>query len=405
MKFSEYMKSKNSRMSEENKLLIFDELINNIHRRSIFSKIFMYTKVSVYSFIVLFVASGIFFHYWQEKTWPIQQNINSVNADYIWKIVKSTWEFEIINTNNTIWKELIKQWSTLNLWENSTITLKVNEWIKLYLVGPAKVKFDSYRNSNLKTIYTLNMLDWDYITVKSNSSQDKIILKSNLLNVESNENIIDLKYEKKWNAMIVENNWWNITVKKDNNLLSVNKEEKIIFWDNSVKEIENIFTDQYKKYQVDSNWKVKIILNSDKIKKFWNLLERKNTILTIWKYVLWHINKDEKRKEQGKQQLENTIKNIYNLLELKMPDLLDTKIRLNNLSNSDLESLVYWALEELNATHVVPWDYINKLKIILAYLVIVEKRNTSNNHNFPSLSSLLNYINIDSRYKKIMLQF
>lgn len=400
------MKRQNKKMTEESKLLVFDEILGNIHKKSIFSKIFMYTKVSVYSIIVLFVASSIFFHYWENKGWVIQKGLNTVNADYIWKIVQSTWAFEVINTNNTIEKELIKQWSILNLWEKSNITLKVNEWIKLYLVWPAKVKFDRYKDENKKMIYTLNMLDWDYITVKSNSSDDKIVIKSSLINVESNENIIDIKYEKKWNAMIIENNWWNITVKNKQNMLSLNKEEKIIFGDNhSIKEIENIFKDEYRKFQIDSKWQVKTILDSNKIQKLWNILEKKNTTLTIWRYVIWYINKDKKREKEGKEQLENTIKNIYTLLGFDFPSLLKTKIELAKLSVSDLESLVYWLLEKINKKYIVPWTYTKKLKIILAYLVIIEKRNKESTETFLNLSSILDYININPKYKKIMLQF
>jgi len=41
------------------------------------------------------------------------------------------------------------------------------------------------------------MLDGNYISVTSNSPSDKILLKSNVLNIESNDKLVDLKYEKK----------------------------------------------------------------------------------------------------------------------------------------------------------------------------------------------------------------
>jgi hypothetical protein len=50
------------------------------------------------------------------------------------------------------------------------------------------------------------MVDGDYLTVKSNSAKDKIVIKSKFLNIESNDKFIDLKYEKKKYATIIENN-------------------------------------------------------------------------------------------------------------------------------------------------------------------------------------------------------
>jgi len=87
MKFEEYMKQQKLKMKEENRLLVFDEIRNRIQKESIFSRIFLYTKVSVYSLLVFFIIFSLFIKAdnikYKSKNVVIKNNINTVNADYI----------------------------------------------------------------------------------------------------------------------------------------------------------------------------------------------------------------------------------------------------------------------------------------------------------------------------------
>jgi hypothetical protein len=97
------------------------------------------------------------------------------------------------------------------------------------------------------------MVDGDYLTVKSNSAKDKIIIRSNFINIESNDKFIDLKYEKKGYATIIENNGGNIIIKNKSKVLSLDKQEKLIVLPHDdINHIKNIFSDNYKKYQLTS---------------------------------------------------------------------------------------------------------------------------------------------------------
>lgn len=405
MKFEDYMKKQSLKMREEDKLLVFGEIKNKIQRQSIFSRVFFYTKISVYSLVVFFVMFGMFIqtNHKQNGNLIIENDANTVNADYIWKVIKSNWEFTIIDNKSN---KLIKKWDIVSLSEKSNITLKVNEWITLYLVWPAKLKLDYYVDSDGKKVYTLNMLDGDYITVKSNSINDNIILKSDLINIESNDKFIDLKYEKKWNAMIVENNGWNVLIKNDNSIYSLKKEEKIILWDENIETIKDILKDDYRKYSVDNKtWEIKVILRSRTITQIDNMLEKKNTIVAVWKYILWKTNNDNVWENEWKKQLIKIIENIYNILDIDIPKLLKNKISSNDIDIKDLQNLVDNLINEINKNYILLDQYVNRLKVILSYLVIVDRLNIKEWVYFENLSSLVNHLKIDKKYKEMLLKF
>jgi len=87
MKFEEYMRQQNLKMKEEDKLLVFSEIKNRIQKESIFSRVFFYTKVSVYSLLVFFVIFSLFIKTdnikYKSKNVAIKDNVNTVNADYV----------------------------------------------------------------------------------------------------------------------------------------------------------------------------------------------------------------------------------------------------------------------------------------------------------------------------------
>lgn len=410
MKFEEYMKQQRLKMKEENKLLVFGEIQNKIQRESIFSKVFLYSKVSIYSLLVFFVIFGLFIKTdntrYSSKDLTIKNNINTVNAAYVWKVIKSEWDFDIIDNGKKINKNLIEKWDIISLWINANISLKVNKGINLYLIWPARLKVDYYVNNEGIKIYTLDMLDGNYISVTSNLPSDKIILKSNILNIESNDKLIDLRYQKRWNAVIVENNGWNILIKNNKKIFSLKKKEKIIIWERNLNKIKNILNSNYKNYKVDENWTLKTILSSDKLKKLWNILERKNIIIAVWKYVLWSVNKDNNWRTSWKKQLIKTINNTYNLLNIKEPHLIKNKLqKKQDINIQELEVLVDNLISKINKNYILIDQYKKRLKIILAYLVIIEKINIKEWIHLNNLSSLVNYLQLNKKYKKILLQF
>jgi len=408
MNLYEYFKNQNYKMPEQDKLVVFDDIKTKISQESIFTRVSFYSKVWIYTVFLLFVFFWLFYYDSDLSKWLVQQNqANLVNADYIWKVLKFNWNYKVYYKGNIVNTNILKKWSVLVLSNDTNISLWINKWIKLHLLWPAKIQFNSYINQDWLCIYIINMLDWNYLSVKSNSNKDKIIIKSNYFNIESNDNLVDLKYTKKGGASLIENNWWNILVKKKNNIVPLwNNEQLVILWKDSINYIKNIFSSKYKQYQIDNNWKLKTVITAEQVKKLWYLLNRNNVIMSVWKYVLWKLNNDNRWLRFGKTQTIQTILNVYNFFGFKLPDLVKWQIQNPlSLSLSDEELLVDNLIHKINDNYIIPKEYIVRLKVILAYLVILDKMKINKNLKFDNLSSLVNYLKLDVHYKKILLTF
>ncbi len=395
-------------MPEQDKLLVFDNIRTQISQQSIFTKISFYSKVWVYTVFLLFIFFGLFLNNKQlSNNLKVENNANVVNADYIGKVIKYDWNYKILDEGTEVKTWVLKKWSILILNNNTKITLWINKWIKLHLLWPAKIQFTSYKNDQNKIIYVVNMLDGNYLSVKSNSPKDKIIIKSNYFNIESNDRIIDLKYTKKWWASIIENNGWNILVKKADKIISLkNNEQLVILWKDSLNYIKNIFNSKYKQYQIDNNWNLKTVISSEKIKELWNILNKDMVIIAIWRYVLWKLNHNDIWINYGKKNTIQILLNVYNLFWLKIPVLLKSEINNPlNLSLSDEELLVDNLIQKINAKYIMPEEYIKRLKVMLAYLVILDKMRIKSWMVFHNLSDLVNYLQLDYKYKKMLLTF
>jgi hypothetical protein len=406
MKLRNYFKNQKYTLPEDQKLLIFDNIKTQITQQSIFLRVSFYSKVVVYSLILFFVFFALFVNNNKNLSPNVivhKETIGEVYADYIGKIIQSTWDFQIFDGTKNIKTKDIFKWDILVLKNWAYLTIAVNEWIKLYVVGPAKVKLDMYKDTEGHDVYVFNMLDGDYISVKSNSAKDKIVIKSKYLNIQSDDKYIDLKYEKKWKAVIVENNGWNILVKNDKNIINLDKKEKLIVLSSKQEwYLRDLFSDSYKKYQL-SDGKLKIILSSKELKKLDNILDKKMVIIATWKYVLGTLNGDKKWQQEGKFQLIYIIKSLYHFFNVDIPPLLKTKIEKNTISTADLQALLDNLLGEINKKYIIPDMYVNRLKVMLAYMVVLE--NIKTKRKFENLSELVNYLKLDRKYKKMMLRF
>jgi len=70
-----------------------------------------------------------------------------------------------------------------------------------------------------------------------------------------------------------------------------------------------------------------------------------------------------------------------------------------------MQNLLDYLLSEIEKKYVIPADLVQRLKVILAYLVIVEKIQHKTNQTFSNLSHLVNYLKLDDKYKKMLLKF
>lgn len=407
MNLEEYFKNQKLKMPEQDKLVVFDDIKTQISNKSIFTKVSFYAKVSVYSLFLLFIFFWLFpaNNSKNRSSLQISRNINTVEAWYIWKIITFTWDFDILDNWKKLDTNIIRKWNVLVLNKKTNIILWINSWIKLYLLWPAKVRFSTYKNDEWKDIYVINMIDGDYLSVKSNSAKDKIVIKSKFLNIQSNDKLIDIKYTKDKKAVILENNGWNILINNNNNkFISLNKKEKLFVMNSEkVLYIKDIFSDNYKKYQLTNSWNIKTVLSSNQIYRLSNILDRKQVILSIWKYVLWKLNKDDRWIKSWKTETIKIIKNVYNLFNIDLPLSIKNK-EILLLSSDEVQFMMDNLISNIDKKYVIPLEYTNRLKVMLAYVVIMNNVDIKNK-KIPNLSYLVNYLKLDKKYKKMLLKF
>jgi len=61
-------------------------------------------------------------------------------------------------------------------------------------------------------------------------------------------------------------------------------------------------------------------------------------------------------------------------------------------------------ISNIDKKYVIPLEYTNRLKIMLAYVVIMNNVDIKDK-KIPNLSYLVNYLKLDEKYKKMLLKF
>ena len=414
MKIEEYLKNQKAKISNEQRLLIFEKVSSDITKQSIFTRFSFYAKVWVYSIFLFFLFLGIFLPNFKNNFSDLTKNVsvntkngnNIVYADYIWKVISSKWKFQIYDDWKLINWTKFKKWNVIVLKDNSYIKALIDGNINVYLVWPAKVQLNSYQQEKWKLVYVLNVLDGNYLTVKSNDSDNKIIIKSKYFNIESDKKLVDLVYKEKEWVNIVENNGSDILIKNDNKTLKLSKQEAIVLSNSEKSYIENLFADNYTKYALTQSWDLKKILSSNDIKKVGQTLDRTKIILATWRYVLWKVNNDQQMENDWLKSMIDITLDAYSKLGLALPvDIVKTLT--SNRYSVDLEKeLLINLIKQIDKKYILPNVYPQRLKIMLAYIIISEKvKQKYPNKKFKNLSQILNHLKIDKKYKKILLRF
>ena len=113
MKLNDYFKQQKYQMKDEDKLIAYEKFVYKIRKDSIFYRISFYVKVWVYTLFLLFLFFSLFAPWNNLKKWIFLQYKNTVYADYIGKVITSTWGFEIYENWKLLNTNLIKKWNIL----------------------------------------------------------------------------------------------------------------------------------------------------------------------------------------------------------------------------------------------------------------------------------------------------
>jgi len=414
MKIEDYLKKQKTNISNKQRLVIFEQVNSAITKQSIFTRFSFYAKVALYSIFLFFLFLWIFLPNFQTTNVNVSKNIalnskienNVVHADYIGKVISSKGDFQIFDNNRVVKWLTLKEWNIIVLKNNSYVKALIDGDIKVYLLWPAKVQVNMYKQEKWKPVYILNVLDGNYLTLKSNNSDNKIIIKSKYFNIESDKKLVDLVYKEKEGVNIVENNGSNILIKNDKKILNLSKKEAVLLTKNEKTYIENLLSDSYVKYTLTQSGDLKKILSSSDIKKVWKTLDRVKIILATWKYVLWKVNNNKNMETSWLKSMIDITLNTYTNLDLALPADIVKMIATEKYSVDVEKKLLTNLINQINKKYILPNIYPQRLRIMLAYIVIADKiKQKYPNKKFENLSQILNYLKIEKKYKKILLRF
>ena len=239
-----FIKQRSVEPTELQKLRIYQKFLDKSQRRLGIGKIAHYMKVWVFSFVVLMIWGASYFALQGDSWYRITKNeggyqivtprAGEVQADVLWKIVKSKWEISLINTktHTTITTDVLHEDEHILLGSGAEIEFTVRDNVLAKIKGPAEVGLQYLGTQKGVNNYAINIISWDYFEVvsidkkivgkhlwrgeKNHSSVDHIIVKSSEFSIETkqvNGNINIVMSKKENGKREVENKWSEVVMK------------------------------------------------------------------------------------------------------------------------------------------------------------------------------------------------
>lgn len=377
--------------------------------------------------------------------------LNQVLADYIWEIIDVEWEIQVIKDWVQVVTDKIYDWDTILLLNSAQIKFMVNNWTKATIIWPAKFDVKFLWESNWVKNFVINLMYWDYFEVKTQEqSKDNIIIQTKDFQIESKNisNQIDLKITTDWEKKILENRWSDIVVKKviddektytsvkSNQIAEVNDEVKIL---QEIKTItQQLTTKQVEKsYEIEDNdnsqelsttnelyfddirteiseesintelWTIdnaltfpswKKVLDTNKSDQLKNVLNPSFLKKDIENLVLEYLKWNESWYKISYNNLYSRISQVLSIHDVEIhSEIIKHNIKWNKNEISDLVIICDQLIAKLNENYHVPPQYMGRLNVLLAWLVIL------NSKEFWILKTDKDTLDFDSVFDKLNL--
>ena len=250
MKIQEYFdRQKQLKLTDIEKLNLYHDFLSKTQKnKSLINRYLIFSKSFAYSFLIFVLLTSIFGVYFQKNStvdfgnfgFMISHNdwINTVQANYIAKVVEFQWDYYIENEWNTYRSSNIASNDTIVLKKWAKLVFNINLWTQAVVVGPAKISL--MQDPNNENTYLLTLKEGDYMEIKTLDESlvqenIEIILPDNS-KIKNNYKKIDFQLSKIDNDYAIKNNWDQLVVTQEDSNKSQNLENKqiISFRDNDL---------------------------------------------------------------------------------------------------------------------------------------------------------------------------
>lgn len=413
MRLQDFFEKNRKVLSEENKLKIYNNFVLKKNKKYSYSRISFYLKVSVYTFILIFLINSLYLPIWNSTidneelqvtnvwTWfvtvsKIETNLNVVKADYIGDIIEAQWNIIIKKDWKEFETDVIYNWNTVLLENDAAIKFTVNSWSMASIEWPAEFSVFFIWKIEWVDNYVINLIYWKYLEIKKEEkSNDNIFIQTNDFLIEWwNNSEMNFTIESRWEEQIVENKWWDIMITKlinnkeiksevkkneiakiDDDEIKLIKEieQKIKKWDISISYNMDSWKNINDSWEFEINtsklleYETKNILSKSDNLKIKNYLNANFLMKDIKNIVLFYLKWDKNSYNLSYRNLQTRLVKIWNILNLD-----------NNLKKYKwyeivkLRSFVEILLSKMNEGYYMPEKYLNRLEVLKTWLILLE---------------------------------
>lgn len=251
-----FSQQKQNQLSESEKIKLYEKILaKRAAEQHGLLKRYSLVKKGVYSFLTLvliFVFFGTFFWdsrekqdyraFWTQKT----PNINTANADQIWKILEINWEYIIEKEGKQFKNSVLFDGDLISLKPEAKILFNISTDTRIEVQGPAQLRITKREKEG----YHLNLLQGDFLTIASKSSIDIIELETQELNIQTEKNKeVRLELSKDKETLQVKNSGATLLVRnkkaKAAKMTQLAQAKVLTIQDNDISKIEDIHTFQH----------------------------------------------------------------------------------------------------------------------------------------------------------------
>lgn len=353
-------------MSQSQKYVIYHKILQKQEKKSIFSRLSFYAKVSAYSLVIVWISLAIYL------PWSQQQD-----GYIVWNVQSSEWEYSINRDWSYIEDDSIYVDDVVLLSENSRIELEVWWFSYSTLEWPATINVWKTKRFD-DSIYTMDVKDWKSFHIATSKEWTKdMILRYNDIQIQSKSSSSDLDLaitsdQEKYQI----NNYWEEVLFNDfrnPKFYALWYQQKANIWENVEKSttedaikwpsgsLNNLASQDYKSSKDN--------LSSAQLRKLSQFLHHsfvwKDISYLVESYFEWNDSAFEISYENFNYRIEN----VYDIFEFER---YSSSLSSNEKSIEDMFYSLDQLLSRIKSNYNIPSSHEERLKVSLAWLYIMK---------------------------------